>query len=422
MPLDLNPERRVVVTGWGTVNPSGLDAKSSYANWIAGISGITTTIIGSPPHQTLELAGKIEGFDPSAFGLQKYKRTAKTGLYALAAAIEAANMAHLESIDPERKFVIIGSAIGGANAAAEIREKVITGQMLVPNTEDALIIPNLDANTPSAVVARYLKARAGEYTPAAACASGALPAKLARQEILEGEADIVIAGGSEASLIEVGYRGFHAWDALSPYIGTPKTASRPGDKSAKGFVIGEGAGVIVFERLSHAKQRGAEIYAELLGYGYVSAPEEKVDPQAESEARAMRKALIMSGLKPEDIDYINTHQAGTPAGDGKELEALHIALGEAAKKIPTSSTKSMIGHLIGGAGGVETIAGLMTLQNGTIHPNANLVDPIRDDFNLLKISLDKEVIIFMKNSFGLNGTYFCAIYGKYPDWERRLAA
>lgn len=423
MPIETDPRRRIVITGMGTINPSGSDLETCWENWVNGKSAITTTLIGYPPDQTLELAGKIEKFDITDYGVSKARagRLSLTAQYALAAGLLAHKDANIQNIDPDKIGVIVGTAMGGAQVAADVREKISRVHAL-DDKEDLHTISNLDANMPSAALARFINAEGGAFSPSEACATGAFTGMLARDRILQGDNDVVFAGGAEASLVEVGYRGFQMWDALSPYIDTPETASRPFDKTAKGFVIGEGAGVLVYERLSHAQDRGATIYGEFLGYGFVSAANEPIKPKAKSEAKAIRKLLTMTGLSPDMIDYINGHAAGTPAGDGEELDAIENELGEYSKIVPIDSTKSMIGHAMGAAGAIELIATLLTMLKGEIHPNPTLEEACRDGFNLPKERLKRMVLIAIKNAFGLNGAYFSGAYGKYPEWQEKLAA
>lgn len=427
----LPDEQRVVVTGLGTVNPSGLNPKDSFRRWLAGESAITTTRIGYPGDYTIELAGKIRYFNPNRLISEKFlKRIPDVAIYALAASIQASRDAEIleverpasrykepiyklaEGIAGDRIMVIIGSAIGGADAASTTRHMM--SKTHNPDKISVHTIAFLDSNEISAITARYIGATGGEYTPFNACATGALAGKLAYQEIITGQADIVLAGGAEASLVEVGYRGFHKMKALSPYINTPQDASRPFDTSGRGFVIGEGGGVLVYERLSHAIARGARIYAELIGFGLGSFAQEDIVPKASSEVVVMRRALAHAEIEPHQVDYINAHAGGTAAGDKPEAEAIKEVFGDHTLEMPVSSTKSMIGHLMGGAGGVETIATVLSVYRNRVHPTRSLRDPVLDGVFFPVERLNKVVNIAGVNSFGLNGTYFTAFYAKYP--------
>lgn len=428
----LPDEQRVVVTGLGTVNPSGLNTRTSFKRWLAGESGISLVKVGFPGDYTTELAGNVKHFSSSRYLSEKFqKRIPLDAVYALAASIQATRNAKLlevispasrykepiyqlaEGVEADRMMVILGSAVGGSDAAAVTR--YIMSKTHNPDKVSVHTIPFLDSNAIAAIPARYVGATGGEYVPFNACAAGALAGKLAYQEIILGNADIVLGGGAEASLMEVGYRGFHKMKALSPYIDTPQDASRPFDVTGQGFVIGEGAGVLVYERLSHAKERGVRIYAEVLGYGFGSFAGEAVIPKASSEATVMRKGLVHAGLEPNEVDYINAHAAGTAAGDKPEAEAIKEVFGDHAAEMPVSSTKSMIGHLMGAAGAVETIATVLTIYNDRVHPTRSLRNPVVDGVFFPTQALSCRVNVAGVNSFGLNGTYFTAFYAKYPS-------
>ncbi len=435
-PDRLPDKERVVVTGLGTVNPSSLTVRGSYSRWLRGIHAFSYTDIGYHPDITRELVGKITDFDPNKYvSKNKRSRFNEWALYGLAATISAAKNAKilrtvrsssasnepqykLRGITGDRIGVVAGVAIG-SNEQARVRE-IMRTEHVFDSRKNFNSILLLDYNSVAATAAQYLEATGGEFTLAAACASGAIPAKQAREWIRGGDVDMVFALGVEASLMEASFRGFQAWGALSKYQDDPRRAARPFDISAEGFVLGEGAGALVYERLSHAKARNATIYAELLGTGMYSAGNEFMIPQAESEAEAMRRALASSSIDPDLIDYINAHAAGTKQGDGTELDAIRMVFGERISKIEINSTKSMIGHLMGAAGAVEGIATIMALHTGEVHPTANLKNPVRDGFNLPTHRSMSNPVIAMNNSFGIRGVYFSGVFGKYPDWEHRV--
>lgn len=432
---NLEDDQRVVITGLGTVNPSGLNVQDSFKRWLEGKSAITPTKIGYPGDYTTELAGRIRFFRPGLYlGLKQQEKTSDMALYSLAATIQAAKDSRfLEQLSPATKYkdatyrliegikedriaVIVGAAVGGANAASTARFTM--AKYHNPNKVDINTIKYLDSNEISAVPARYLGVTGGEYTPFNACAAGAMTAKLAWQEIVTDQADLVVAGGADASLMEAGFRGFQRWGAnvqYDNYQENPALASKPFDKKAQGFVIGEGSGIIIFERLSHALSRKAKSYAELIGFGFGSFAKEPIKPTSASEAIVMRRALAMAELSPEMIDYINAHAAGTTMGDPQEGEAIKEVFGSHAKDMPVSSTKSMIGHLMGAAGGVETIATIKSVQTNLVHPSINIEEPVVDGVYFPSKAVSRVIKYAMVNSFGLNGTYFCAIYGKYRE-------
>lgn len=434
-PLDLDPDQRVVVTGLGTVNPSSLRVDNSWRFWTEGRSGLSTASIGYPPDITEEIAGKVKRFDPLRYASRKQvERNPKYSLYSLAASVKAARDAgileetgvrkslsfdpeyKLVGVNPDRVRIIIGVAVGGADIAAEVRQIIARTHNFSDLSENT--VRHLDPNAASALVGRYVHAEAGAYTPAAACATGALTAELAYDTIRSDRADVVLAGGTESSLVEVAFRGFARWRLLAQ-DDNPQRSSKPFDKGATGLVIGEGAGVLVYERLTHALKRKAKIYAELLGTNYVSFGSEDLLPKASSEARAMAGAINSAHIPPELIDYISAHAAGSK-GDEKELDAAVEVMGEHAYRVPISSLKSMIGHCMGAAGAIESIATVLTVHTGVITPNATLENPSREGFNLPRSSLKLDVIFGLKNSFGLRGAYFSAVYGKYPNWKQAL--
>lgn len=433
-------DKRIGITGVGTLNATGLTVETSWRNWLQGNSGISLVRVGNRRFHTEELLGNIKGFNfYHQYSDKQKERNPLVARYALHAAVQAVDDAgllevlnppskfkdpvyKLQGVDPERVGVILGQAMGDPDSAARVREALLLKRDF--REVDMWTIMHLDNNQAAAIVARYLNAEGGTFAVAAACASGAVAIDIACDRILAGKNDIVLAGGAEGSKIEAGVLGFQRWEALSPYKDDPQHASRPLDASAKGFVIGEGAGVVVVERLSHAIARGVRIYAEVLSTRYISAASEPIQPKVKSEARVMK--LVVSdldriGVPVTKIGYLNPHAAGTPAGDGVELKATEEALGEHAKRMPISSTKRFIGHCMGAAGGIESIAVMKTLQTGIIHPNPLYQGPVEEGFNIPQKPIYANPLVAFKNSFGLNGTYFSGAFGKYPDWERAIA-
>jgi len=403
-----NREQRIVVTGLGATTPLGSTVTETWEAILAGESGvrlmpfdwvetyqlpvkIAATIKVSP----LELLAKVEA-----------RRLDPAGQYGLIAAREAWADAGTPEVEPERLGVVMGSGIGGVNTLLDqwdtLKEKGF--RRVFP-----LAVPMLMPNGPAAAVSLELGARAGTHTPVSACASGAEAIGLAMEMIRNGRADIVVAGGTEAAMHPMPIAGFAAMQALSTRNDEPEKASRPYDTGRDGFVLGEGAAVVVLETLEHAKARGAQIYAEVGGVGmtsdahHIAAP----DPVGAGAARAMRDAVASAGLSAKDIVHINAHATSTPVGDIAESNAIRLAFGDEADHMPVSATKSMTGHLLGAAGALETILSVLAIHHRLAPATINL-----DDFDPA-ISLDvvhgehrklpDGDIAALNNSFGFGG-------------------
>ncbi len=403
-----NREQRIVVTGLGATTPVGGNVTETWEAILAGESGvrlmpfdwvetyqlpvkIAATIKVSP----LELLAKVEA-----------RRLDPAGQYGLIAAREAWADAGTPEVDPERLGVVMGSGIGGVNTLLDqwdtLKEKGV--RRVFP-----LAVPMLMPNGPAAAVSLELGARAGTHTPVSACASGAEAIGLGMEMIRSGRADIVVAGGTEAAMHPMPIAGFAAMQALSTRNDEPEQASRPYDTGRDGFILGEGAAVVVLETEEHARARGAQIYAEVAGLGmssdahHVAAP----DPVGAGAARAMREAVQSAGLTPTDIVHINAHATSTPVGDIAESNAIRLAFGDEADHMPVSATKSMTGHLLGAAGALETIFSVLAIHHRLAPATINL-----DDFDSA-ISLDvvhgehrklpSGDIAALNNSFGFGG-------------------
>jgi 3-oxoacyl-[acyl-carrier-protein] synthase II len=403
-----NREKRIVVTGLGATTPVGGTVPETWEAILAGESGVR--LMPFDWVETYELPVKIAAtIKVSPLDLLarvEARRLDPAGQYGLVAAREAWIDAGTPEVDPERLGVVMGSGIGGVNTLLDqwdtLKEKGV--RRVFP-----LAVPMLMPNGPAAAVSLELGARAGTHTPVSACASGAEAIGLAMQMIRSGRADIVVAGGTEAAMHPMPIAGFTAMQALSTRNDDPEGASRPYDTGRDGFVLGEGAAVVVLESEEHAKARGARIYAEVGGLGmssdayHIAAP----DPVGAGASRAMLEAVESAGLTAKDIVHINAHATSTPVGDIAESNAIRLAFGDEADHMPVSATKSMTGHLLGAAGALETIFSVLAIYHRLAPATINL-----DDFDP-EISLDvvhgehrklpEGDIAALNNSFGFGG-------------------
>ena len=426
--------RRVVITGMGLVTPLANGREASWKKLVAGESGLKTVDLFDTSDLACKIGGQVPWVsgrgggskeDPNSFDPEKtmspkeQRRVDEFILYAMAAADEAiADSGWLpESYDDKiRTGVMIGSGIGGlkaiADTAIELHEKG-------PRKVSPFFIPSALINLASGQVSIKYGFKGPNHAVVTACATGAHAIGDSMRLIQWGDADVMVAGGSEASVCRIGYAGFIACRAMSTsYNDTPTKASRPYDKDRDGFVMGEGAGIVVLEEYEHAKKRGAKIYAEVVGYGltgdafHITSPDETGD----GGERAMRTALQRSGLDASEIDYVNAHGTSTPAGDEIEVRAVSRVLGNAASTAHLSSTKSAIGHLLGAAGSVEAIFCALAIRDGVIPPTLNLDNPSFDSpINLTPhTAVKKKVRAAMSNSFGFGGTN-AALVMKAPD-------
>ncbi len=403
---ELTDSQRVVVTGLGATTPLGGDVASTWAAMLAGQSGVKVLTEDWVDTLPVHIAARVAVEPSEVLPVPMIKRTDRSGQFALIAAREAWADAGSPEVDPERIGVVIASGIGGVTTllAAYDTLKDKGARRVLPMT-----VPMLMPNGPAAQVGLELTARAGVHTPVSACSSGAEAISYAVDMIRGGRADIVAAGGTEAAIHPLPLAGFAAMHALSTRNDEPERASRPYDKGRDGFVLGEGAGVIVLETLEHAKARGATIYGEIAGSG-ISADAHHIaqpDPVGAGAARAMAKAIEAAGATPSDVVHINAHATSTPVGDLAEAEAIRKALGDATDGLCVSGTKSMTGHLLGAAGAVETIATILALRDRKAPPTTNLEDP-DDDVHLDVVNgaprdLPAGDLLALNNSFGFGG-------------------
>ncbi|MFZ1364164.1 MAG: beta-ketoacyl-ACP synthase II [Brachymonas denitrificans] len=402
--------RRVVVTGLGCVSPVGNTVNEAWANLLAGRSGIGKITRFDASAMACQIAGEVKGFELEKYVSTKEARTMDTfihyGLAAAQQAVEDAGLPFGEALSPEvaeRIGCVIGSGIGGLplieNTHAEYMAR--GARRITP-----FFVPASITN----MVAGHVSMRFGYKGPnlaiVTACTTGLHSIGQGARLIEYGDADVVIAGGSESTVSPLGIGGFAAMRALSTRNDDPATASRPWDKDRDGFVLGEGAGIMVLEEYEHAKARGAKIYAEVAGFGMSADAGHMTAPNMDGPRRAMVAALANAGLNADAVDYLNAHGTSTPLGDVNECNAIKAALGDHAKKMVVSSTKSMTGHLLGGAGGIESVFTVLALHHQKAPPTINLFeqDPECDLDFCANTARDMKIDVAMKNNFGFGGT------------------
>jgi 3-oxoacyl-[acyl-carrier-protein] synthase II len=399
--------QRVVVTGIGVVSPVGHDAQSTWETLVDGKSGIAPITRFDPTGYQTTFAGEVKGFDPAArMGRKDVRRTDRYSHFAVASALEALEQAGLTIDDAvaDRVGVLIGSGMGGAETLDAGMETVLTEG---PSRLSPFFMPMFLGNMASGTVAIATGARGPNFAPVSACASSAHAIGEAAAIIRRGQADVVIAGGSEAPLARMVVAGFNAMGALSTRNDDPAAASRPFDAERDGFVLGEGGAALILESAEHAARRGATVLAHLTGYGSTDDANHMVQPAPGGigAARAMTLALEAAGLRPEDIDYINAHGTSTPLNEKFETQAIKAAFGDMAHRVPISSTKSMTGHLLGAAGALEAALAVMAIEHGVLPPTINQTSPDPDcdlDYvpNVARRATVKHV---MSNSMGFGG-------------------
>ena len=398
--------KKIVITGMGCVSPLGNDADSTWEGIVAGRSGIDRITRFDPSDFRSQMAGEIKGFDPDPVIQPNDQKKMDVFIqYALVAASEAMKHANLE-IDDELAHdtgVSVGIGMAGLISIERFHEILMERG---PRRISPFFIPMVISNMASGQISMYFNCRGYNTSTASACASSNHSIGDAARIIERGDAKVMIAGGSEATVTPLGVGGFAAMHALSTRNDEPSKASRPYDKNRDGFVIGEGAGILVLEDYEFAKARGAEILCELAGYGFSSDAHHITTPGTDGPMRAMRKCLEDAQVNPGDLDYINSHGTSTPVGDINELQAIKLALGDCAKSVSISSSKSMTGHLLGGAGGVEAVVSIKALQNGLIPPTINIEEMDSEcDLDVTpNQAKERKVRVAMSNSFGFGGT------------------
>ena len=400
--------RRVVVTGLGIVSPVGIGVAAAWANIVAGVSGITRITRFDTEGFPSRIAGEVKGFDVSKYLSAKEARRFDTFIhYGLVATMEAITDAGLDGYDgdKDRCGVSVGSGIGGLSMIEETQRAYMQGGV---RKISPFFVPGTIINMVAGLVSIHYGFRGPNLATVSACSTGNHSLGEAARLIEYGDADVMVAGGAESTVSPLGVGGFSAARALSTRNDDPATASRPWDVGRDGFVLGEGAGILVLEEYEHAKARGAKIYCELAGYGmsadanHITAPPEDGGGAARSMLNAMRNA----GLATTDIDYINAHGTSTPLGDIAECVAVKRAFGEHAYKLAVSSTKSMTGHLLGAAAGIEAVFTALAFRDQIAPPTANLVDvdPHCDLDFVPRVARPMKIRAALSNSFGFGGT------------------
>lgn len=420
-------EMRVVVTGMGAVTPLGLDVESTWTRLLNGESGITPITHFDASDYRAQIAGVIKDFDVkqymSAKEARRYDEFIHYGLAAASMALHnagftetvSADNAPVQHVDPERFGVILGSGIGGIQT---IEDNNTTLREQGAKKVSPFVVPGSIANMASGLVAIKHDLKGPNLTAATACTTGTHAIGLAARLIAYGDADVMIAGGSEKGSSPLGMAGFAAMHALSTRNDEPTKASRPFDKDRDGFVLGDGAGVLVLESLAHAKARGATIMAELVGFGmsadagHITAPPK----DGNGALRAMQNALNDAGIEPSAVGYVNAHGTSTPAGDVAESIAIETLFAPIKDRILVSSTKSMTGHLMGAAGGIEAIFTVLALQHQHVPPTINL-DNVEDDCNLDYVANESRKVenlnYAVSNSFGFGGTNGSLVFARW---------
>ncbi|MFA5032805.1 MAG: beta-ketoacyl-ACP synthase II [bacterium] len=397
-------ENRVFVTGVGAVTPIGLSVKDYWNSLISGTSGVSNITKFDTTEFSVKIGAEVKNFDPlTCFSPKEVKRADTFVHYGIAAAIEAVKDSGLQFDDPLRAGVIVGSGIGGIETWEREFRKLIES----PRRVSPFFIPMMIINSISGEIGIRFGIKGPNFSVVSACASSSHSICDAYRLIKEGLADVVITGGSEAAISPMAVAGFANMRALSTRNDAPTKASRPFDKERDGFIIGEGAGIIVLEEANHAIKRGANPYCELAGVGmscdayHITAP----DSSGEGAANSMRTALQSAGVKPEDVSYINPHGTSTPLNDAIETKAIKMVFGDLAKNIPISSTKSMTGHLLGAAGAIEIIACALSIRNSMVHPTINLENPDPEcDLDYVPGNARSvNVNVAISNSFGFGG-------------------
>lgn len=411
--------RRVVVTGLGCISPVGNTVSDAWANILAGQSGIDRITKFDTEAFSCKIAGEVKGFNVEEYMSAKDARTMDTFIhYGIAAAEQAVKDAGLptgEALSDElatRIACVIGSGIGGLplieNTQIELSQRG-------PRRITPFFVPASIINMVAGHVSMRFGFKGPNLSVVTACTTGLHCIGEAGRMIEYGDADIVVAGGTESTVSPLGVGGFAAMRALSTRNDDPKTASRPWDKDRDGFVLGEGAGVLVLEEYEHAKARGAKIYAELLGFGMSADAGHMTAPNMDGPRRAMLNAMRNAGVNPDQINYLNAHGTSTPLGDKNETNAIKAALGDAAYQTVVSSTKSMTGHLLGGAGGIESVFTVMALHTQKIPPTINLFnqDPECDLDYCANTARDARIEIALKNNFGFGGTNGSLVFKRF---------
>jgi 3-oxoacyl-[acyl-carrier-protein] synthase II len=409
--------RRVVITGLGAVTAVGLTARGTFGRLMAGESGAGQITRFDASAMSCHIACEVKGFDPTTIvpehEVKKVDPFTQFGMASGQEALRDAGLAEGASFDPDRFGCIFGVGIGGLTDIEATKELVMARG---PRRVSPFFIPKIMMNAVAGNLSMRWGLRGPNFVTASACASSNHALGLAFRAVKHGEADLMLAGGSEATITSLGIAGFCALRAMSTRNDAPTKASRPFDKGRDGFVMGEGSGALVLEEYEHAKRRGAKIYAEFKGFGmtadayHITSPA----PEGAGAAKAMRHALEEGGVRPEDVQYVNAHGTSTEINDALETQAIKTVFGDHARKLAVSSTKSMTGHLLGGAGAVEAVVTVLSIAEGKVHPTINQEepDPACDLDYVPNVARELAVKNAVSNSLGFGGHNAVLLFGK----------
>ena len=412
--------RRVVITGMGLVTALGNDVESSWAGLLEGRSGIRRIEAFDPSRVASQVAGEVRDFDAShVLDRKELRRTDRYIAFGLVGARQAMDQAglpaRLEGDEAERTGVILGTGLGGVGTLVD---GITTSALRGPDRISPFLVPMGIPNVGAGQVAISFGMTGPNFTTVSACATGGHAIGEAAETIIRDDADVMIAGGSEAGVFEPMVGGFASMRALSTRNDDPEGASRPFDKGRDGFVIGEGCGVVVLEELDHAQARGATILAEVCGYGatadasHITLPA----PGGIGAVRAARRALEKAGMSPDEIDHVNAHATSTPEGDKAELQAIRAIFGERAGEVPVTANKSMIGHTLGAAGAIEAVVTVLTMRDGCVPPTINLEDPDEAAAGLdltPNVAARRDIKTAISNSFGFGGQNTAIVFRRW---------
>jgi 3-oxoacyl-[acyl-carrier-protein] synthase II len=411
--------RRVVITGLGAVTSIGLTAEDFWRSCLDGKSGISTITAFDPADFAVKISGEVKDFEPTDFiekkEARRMDRCVQFGIAASDMAVKDASL-DMSRVDANMAGTVIGSGVGGISTFERQHEVLLNRG---PSRVSPFFVPMMIIDMIPGMISMRHGLKGPNYGVVSACASATHAMGICMRIIQNGEADVMITGGSEAAVTPMTVGGFASMKALSRRNDDPPAASRPFDSERDGFVIGEGAGILVFESLEHARNRGARVLAEIAGYGatadayHMTAPA----PGGEGGARSMKAALEDAGVAPGDISYINAHGTSTPHNDKLETAAIRTVFGDTAPNIPISSTKSMVGHLLGGGGAVELVATVLSIRDGKVHPTINLTnpDPECDLDYVPEGARDVDVSVALSNSFGFGGHNASMVIKKYEE-------
>ncbi len=409
-------KQRVVVTGMGVMTSLGADLETFWGSLMAGKSGVSLIEAFDVSEYPTRIAAEIKNFNPEDYAdkkeVRRMDRFVQFAVAASALAVKDAALKIGEDVDAERVGVMVGSGIGGLGTWEDQHNVLLEKG---PKRVSPFFIPMMIANMASGQISMITGAKGPNSTAVTACATGTHSIGDSFKMIQRGDADVMICGGAEATIRPTGMAGFCSMRAMSTRNDEPEKASRPFDVGRDGFVMGEGSGILILESLEHAQKRGARIYAEVIGYGMSGDAHHMTEPDPDGAARCMAKAIRDAGIPPEAIDYVNAHGTSTPVGDVSETTAIKKAFGDHAYKLAVSSTKSMTGHLLGAAGGVEAVILGLTLKNGMIAPTINLdnQDPECDLDYVPNTPRQADVQVAISNSFGFGGHNASIVMRKY---------